>query len=560
MRTLGRYTIEGLLGEGAMAHVYRATDPGIGRDVAIKVLKPECGRDPGVAERFLREARAAGVLSHANIATIYEVGEDQGIPYIVMELVEGQPLDQVLQAGGRMPYERVLKLGHQLADALGYAHRAGVVHRDVKPSNILLSSDGKTVKLLDFGVARIGAFEHADDAALARTQVGQVIGTPRYMSPEQALGMPVEARSDLFSLGAVLYEMVTGKTAFSGTGLATLAIQIAQESPEPIERSAADCPPGLRFIIGKLLAKKPEARFDNGEALAQALGREIAEVSAEPKSARRGLPLRVKLPLALFAVTAIALFLSIAAILDRQKDTMEQMAITSGASIAAFVTGNASVLAADNAGLPADQQDWAPLQAFVDTAAKDEGVRTLVVADERGVIRAASEPRLVGLRYRGIAGERILGSAAGAQASAVHDAAGKGIRFVRPIDYAGARFGTIDLVLKRDGLDGAIGNARSLLIALALIVSVVVVIVGYLSGSLVARPIRKLQRALDDAAKTQLGLRISHRRGDELGAVFDSFNRMASALEPQLAGAPREDPAAALATRIAPSPDQRLAA
>ena len=558
--TLGRYTIEELIGEGAMAQVYRAHDPSIRRTVAIKVLKPEYDNDALIGERFLREARAAGALSHANIATIYEVGEAEGIPYIAMELVAGQPLDTVLQTGGRMPFERVLRLGAQLADALDYAHRAGVVHRDVKPSNILLSSDGQTVKLLDFGVARIGDLDPlAEEQRLSRTQVGQVIGTPRYMSPEQALGMPVEPRSDLFSLGAVLYEMVTGKCAFAGPGLATLAIQIAQQPVEPIERSAADCPPGLRFIIGKLLAKKPEGRFTDGAQLHRAMQRELHDLASEPVVARRGLPLRIKLPLALFAVTAIALVLSVTAILQRQTATLEHMATVSGGSIAAFVTNNASVLAADNAGLPIDQQDWTPLQAFVAVAARDAGVRTLVIADARGIVRAASDAALIGRPYRGIGGERIMAGSAGSQVSAVDDAAGRGVRFVRPIDYAGARFGTVDVVLKRTALDGALDNARSLLIALALIISVVVVLIGYLSGALVARPIAKLQRALDEAGTTALGLRISHRRGDEFGAVFDSFNRMAAALEPRLIAPTRDEADAAVATRIA-LPPRKIAA
>ena len=221
MEKLGRYRIEARIGEGAMADVFRAHDPDIGRVVAIKALKPDYRRDPELGARFLREARAAGALNHPNIATIYDVGEADGVPYIAMELIEGLPIDAVLQAQGRMPFERVLALGVQLSGALAYAHSLGIVHRDVKPSNILLAADGKTAKLLDFGVARIGESE----GQLARTQAGQMIGTPRYMSPEQALGLPVDPRSDLFSLGAVLYEMLTGKSAFDATGLATLALQ-----------------------------------------------------------------------------------------------------------------------------------------------------------------------------------------------------------------------------------------------------------------------------------------------------------------------------------------------
>ena len=545
MTTLGRYRIDARLGEGAMAEVYRAFDPGIGRAVAIKVLKPELTRDPSLGARFLREARAAGALNHPHIATIYDVGEADGAAYLAMELVEGRPLDAVL-AEGRLPYERVLTLGAQLADALAYAHRAGVVHRDVKPSNILLSADGQAAKLLDFGVARIGESE-----GLARTQAGQMIGTPRYMSPEAALGRPVDHRADLFSLGAVLYEMVTGKVAFPGQGLATLALQIAEGQVEPIARSAADCPPGLRFIIDKLLAKKPEARFADGAALHAALVREAAAASEAP--ARRGVSLRIKLPLALAGVTAAALVASVSAVLARQERTLEQMAIVSGGSIAAFVTGNAAVLAADNAGLAPEQQDWSALQAFVAQAARDPGIRTVQVVDTRGIIRAAADPRRVGQRYRAPQGEaRVSVQGAAAVTAAPDDGRGAGLRFVRPIRYAGADFGTVDLVLARTALDAALADVRAMLLALALAVMAVAAVVGWLGAAAVARPLKRLRDALDAAAASDFALRLSHRRRDEFGGAFDAFNRAADAIEPRLSAA--EPPTDLGATRVEPLP------
>ena len=554
---LGRYRIDGRLGEGAMADVFRAFDPGIGRTVAIKVLKPEYGRDPELGERFLREARAAGALNHPNIATIYDVGETDGVAYIAMELIEGQPLDSLLLAQGRLPYERVLALGQQLASALDYAHKAGVVHRDVKPSNILLSADGRTVKLLDFGVARIGDIDVSGvEGRLARTQVGQMIGTPRYMSPEQALGIPVDQRSDLFSLGVVLYEMVTGKVAFPGMGLATLAIQIAQERVEPIARSAADCPPGLRFVIDKLLAKKPDQRFADGQAVYEALTREIV-ATTEAAPGRRGLPLKVKLPLALVTVTAIALIASVSSILERQQRTLEHMAIVSGTSIAAFVTGNTAVLAADNAGLVPEEQDWTALQAFVASAARDEEIRDMVVADTGGIVRAAEDAKLIGTRYRPAVGETAIDRDVSVTA-APDRGKGAGLRFVRPIRYAGAEFGTVDLVLRRTALDAAIDNARMLLIILSLVIMGVVLVIGYLSGAMVARPLTRLRSALDEAAKSDFALRISHRRRDEFGAAFDAFNRAAAAVDPHLAGTGAQADSAMRATRVAPSP--RLAA
>ncbi|MBR0553322.1 protein kinase domain-containing protein [Stakelama marina] len=550
MQSVGRYQIKAALGEGAMADVYRAHDPGVGRDVAIKILKPEYRANADIVGRFLRESRAAGMLSHANIATIYDVGEADGFPYIAMEFVDGRPLDEIIAEQGRMPVERALDIARQLADALAYAHRQGIVHRDIKPSNILMCEGGRTAKLLDFGIARIADGDDMHDADQAcRTQVGQVVGTPRYMSPEQALGLPVDQRSDLFSLGVVLYELLTGKTAFDATGVGTLAIQIAQQQPAPIERTVRDCPKGVRYIVDKLLAKKPEERYADGDALGDAIGREIEALTGEDGERRRGLALRFKLPLILCATTAIALAFCVVAVLNRQTRTMENMALASGSSITAFVTSNAALYAAENAGLPPEQQDWMPLQAFVASAAGDANVRRIVVVDDRGIVRAAGDKSLIGNPYRQPAGEPHVDFKGKANITESTGSRGDGYRFVEPIEYAGANFGKVDLVIGRQALDSAIASARNLLIGLSIIVMGVVFAIGYMSARIIARPIRRLRRALDDAAKGRLGFRISHRRRDELGQLFDSFNHMAATLEPQLV-APAEDPAALARTRV----------
>ncbi|WP_247714214.1 protein kinase domain-containing protein [Qipengyuania pacifica] len=544
---LDRYRIEGKLGEGAMADVYRAHDPEIGRTVAIKVLKPEFASNADIGSRFLREARAAGALSHANIATIYDVGEADGIAYIAMELVDGRPLDRWIAANGRIPHERTLHLALQLAQALGYAHSMGIVHRDVKPSNILISEDGKTVKLLDFGVARMG---DADPSALERTQVGQLVGTPRYMSPEQALGLPVDARSDLFSLGAVFYEMTTGKPAFPGGELAVLAIQIAQGKVTPIGEVTTDCPPGFRAIIDRLLAKKPEQRYADGTALAQVLEREVND-AREGGAVSRGLSLRFKVPIALFLVTALALAACVSVILHRQQQALETMAAATGNSIAAFITGNAAVTIAENAGMPSAQQDWTALQAFVTTAAQDNAMRGIVVADADGTIRASSNPQLLGRRYQSHDAEDAILEQPDRRVTNVSEADGGGMRFVHPVNYAGVRFGTVDLVLKRDALNAALSTSKALFAGLSATVMAVVLLIGYLSGAFVARPLRRLRKALDEMTAGDLTTRISHQRRDEVGEAFDAFNRAASTAEVRSASASKPSDTAVLATRIA---------
>ena len=306
MKRVGRYEIEARIGQGAMAEVYRAYDPKIDRVLAIKVLKQEYCENPEYASRFIREARAAGALSHPNIVTIYDVGDASGYPYIAMELLAGESLDNALLARGQFGIGTVLGIGQQLADALNYAHAMGIVHRDIKPSNIILGQDGRSIKILDFGIARVaeGGAE-AQKEGLMMTQMGQVLGTPRYMSPEQALSREIDGRSDLFSVGAVLYELLTGRPAFNGNSIATLAVQITQHEPSPINTDPA-CPRGLEFIVKKLLDKKPERRFSSGGTLLEALKRERENYDAVyADGRRRRLSLQLRLTLSACAISIV---------------------------------------------------------------------------------------------------------------------------------------------------------------------------------------------------------------------------------------------------------------
>ena len=263
-----RYELLKLLGEGAMARVFKAYDPRTDRYVAVKLLKDTCQSDRGFVERFLREARAAGALSHRNIVRINSVDE-LPTPYIDMELVEGPSLAQLLRQQGHLPLRDAIQIVRELALALHDAHSRGRVHRDIKPSNILLAADGRTPKLADFGIATIGQPE-----ATQLTRHGEILGTPRYMSPEQIRGEPADARSDLFSLGVTFYEMVTGTYAFSGDSLVTLATQILQSDPRPVRQIVPDVPPRIAAVIERLLAKNPVDRLQSAAELAATLERD----------------------------------------------------------------------------------------------------------------------------------------------------------------------------------------------------------------------------------------------------------------------------------------------
>jgi len=263
----GRYQLLGEVGSGAMGVVYRARDPNIDRLVAVKVLRQEHAATEASIKRFLKEARAIGRLSHPNIVTVHDMGEEQGNVYFTMELVEGKSLSEILEER-RLAMGEAVGIGVQIAKALDYAHRRGVIHQDVKPGNVLLSDDGN-IKITDFGIAQ---FQNL--TATVPTRAGEILGTPSYMSPEQIENKTVDGRSDIFSLGVVLYKMVTGDKPFGraeGTTLAGLLNEILNVTPPAPMALAQAVPKRLSDIIVRALQKDPRQRFQTGGAIAAAL-------------------------------------------------------------------------------------------------------------------------------------------------------------------------------------------------------------------------------------------------------------------------------------------------
>jgi eukaryotic-like serine/threonine-protein kinase len=294
---LGPYEILAPLGAGGMGEVYKARDPRLGRDVAIKVLPASFSADQDRLQRFEQEARSASALNHPGIVTIYEIGQADSLSYIAMELVQGRTLREVI-AEGALPTKRLLSLAAQFADALARAHDAGIVHRDLKPENLMVTRDG-FVKILDFGLAKLalpesGQFSNLPTLAKPETLPGVVLGTVGYMSPEQASGKSVNFHSDQFSLGSILYEMATGRRAFSRDTTAESLAAIIREEPEPVESLVPASPAALCWVIERCLAKDPEERYASTRDLARDLAHlrdHLSEISSElaPVAAARRL-------------------------------------------------------------------------------------------------------------------------------------------------------------------------------------------------------------------------------------------------------------------------------
>ena len=269
---IGRYKILGELGRGAMGIVYKAEDPNLDRTVALKTIMLEDDTEgrKEYEKRFFLEAKAAGKLNHPNIVTVYDFGEENSVAYLAMELVEGTDLRLRLKDGGALSPVDAVDIAQQVAEGLGYAHERGIVHRDIKHGNIMLQPRGQA-KIMDFGLARMRVADH-------KTSTGMVLGTPKYMSPEQVAGQPVDQRSDVFSLGIVLYEMLTGVRLFAGADTPQIMHNVVHVEHEPPSRIKPELPSMLDFVVARALKKDPVVRYQDAYELSADLGNCLAEL------------------------------------------------------------------------------------------------------------------------------------------------------------------------------------------------------------------------------------------------------------------------------------------
>jgi len=521
IRQVGRYQVIGKLGEGAMASVYKAYDPSIDRSLVIKFLHPELCRDAETRNRFLREAKAAGVLSHPNIVTVFDVGEIEGRPYIAMELLDGGPLSESLVEGQVLPVREVVSIGMQLASALGYAHSRGVVHRDLKPSNIIRLSGTGTVKLADFGIAQVSTAEAGE-----QTRAGTVLGTPYYMSPEQAVGDRCDARSDLWAVGVILFQLVSGKRPFEAETVVSLLYRIVNEAPKPpIEELGKGIPAALRRVIARCLKKKAEKRPQNGKELEEALGKIQRELELEEEAKRTAgrIPMKVKLALGMAAVVAITMAVTSAFVSQRQYQAMLNETVGHGASLA-------KLMAVESAA-PALSEDWVGIDVFAQEVARAIELRGLSVADRGGVVRVSTDPKAVGQPSPARQGEAVPSRDADVAVLRQRHEEGSAFSFETPIRFQGKQVGKIQLALPEEPLAAVAGQSWRLMLLLLAITVATVGLSTYLVFERYSRSLRRLRESLAEIGDGRFDHRIAEQRRDEIGDIYRAFDAMATRLE-----------------------------
>ena len=542
MRQVGRYQVQSRLGRGGMATVYRAHDPSIGRDVAIKFLHASLCEDEDCRMRFLRESRAAGGLSHPNIVVVHDVGEIERRPYMAMELIDGSTLSDKLEKTRSLPVREVVIIGLQLARALEYAHARGIVHRDIKPGNIMILADGQTIKVADFGIA------HMDDGTTEqRTVVGAVMGTPQYMSPEQTRGDKVDGRSDLFSAGIVLYQLLAGERPFRGESLVAVATKIATEDPPPLNQKRPDVPASLRRVIDRCLAKKPEQRYQSGKELAEALQKVLHEIDeiARESNKPRIVPLRVKWALTMALIVAVVMGLTTAVITQRQYGAMMGQVTDYGASLARFIAAqNAAAVLGD---------DWDAVDVLVQEMMKTRNFERVSVVDMSGVVKVSSQPALVGQPYKAEATQTSVAGSAGTTIKRYSVQGEDILGFEAPVLFQGKQVGRVELGIPEKPLTQVARLSITLMVVLVVVTVLAVAIAMYFVANWFAKPIRLLGESMAEIGKGRFDHRISERRNDEFGLLFQSFDEMALALQRRVHGAPMPTPTLPTTTMAARS-------
>ena len=520
MQQLGRYELKEKIGEGAMSEVYKAYDPALQRTLAIKVLKPELAQDKERLGYFLNEVTISGKLSHPNIVQIFDVGEVDDAPFIVMELVDAQSLDEWMRHQSDLPLETVIDIVEQLAAALEYAHAKGIVHRDLKPSNVLIESSGR-VRLMDFGVAYLHEptqdTEHSHDEET-------IVGTPYYMSPEQLAGKTPDQRSDLYSLGVVMYQLVFGNLPFEASTIRDL---VALIQASDVNLRTSNCPHAVKKVIRRLLHKKASFRYSNATELRQQLSALELELSHSSN------PWTERITATWLYTAAVAGVFSIM-LLGFLMFTLNDLS----KNLSGLLSDYGSMLVQqtkDQVDEPLLLGDDLALKAMTEQIAKNDQIEYLYITDHSGLIKASASGEDVGSEYHPSEALEPLGMRQGSRVGQItpddNQAGDRVYHFNSPITFNGKQIGSVIIGLSAHSIDDVWWRTTTVLGLFVLFACLSIPALVYMICRFFTNEFKQLGKALQGLYVGNYFTRLPVSKIDEIGYAKRQFNELAEQME-----------------------------
>ncbi|GAA4343740.1 serine/threonine protein kinase [Kangiella taiwanensis] len=513
--TIGRYELIEEIGRGAMSVVYLAKDPEIGRSLAIKLLKHDLVEEDEYRNLFLREARAAGGLSHPGIVTIYDVGIWQNRPYIAMELLEGQNLDDYLEEHGTFSISEALDLAQQLTQALDYAHNKGVVHRDIKPENVLVLDDGKRFKITDFGIARI---EHQFLEGESEDEQAKVMGTPAYMSPEQISGNETTFKTDLYSLGVILYKVTKGELPFQAANYGAMMQAVLQQNPKPLNAYSEQ---GFiwQSIIFRLLQKNPDLRYSKTEELIDELDALSDEIEQERKGIAgiRFVSMRARWAISLSSLVLVVMVLGMIWVYNKQNTLMNQLVYDYGSSMVQIISSETAE--------PLLLDEDVALQAITVDIVDSSEILYLSIRDKDGLVQSSSQPQQIGKNYRSSDNSKLIGRRGNNQIfENLSEFSQEAFIFDTPIMFQDKQIGYANIAIGRNNLISATRSSLLTMIIWMFVIMLAVFSGVYWLANKFTRRINKTRQIIKDIRAHGQADLIKVDTHDEVGRLQQEVN------------------------------------